>query len=101
MLAFLLPTPSRAQDATPMEQGRASWYRYRSCLCAASPDYPKGTKLKVTEKRSGRSVIVTVNDFGPNRKRHPDRVIDLDAMAFQELAKLSRGIVHVSVEPVL
>lgn len=81
-----------------MEQGSASWYRYKNGDFAASPDYVKGTKLKVTNIVNGKSVIVTVNDYGPDRSIHPERVIDLDRVAFQKIASPSVGIVEVLVE---
>lgn len=80
--------------------GMASWYRYRACDCAASPDYPRGTKLRVENILTGAVVTVTVNDFGPDRSVHPDRVIDLDLVAFQKIAKKSDGVVSVRVSPV-
>ncbi|MFH0814632.1 MAG: septal ring lytic transglycosylase RlpA family protein [Candidatus Falkowbacteria bacterium] len=84
-----------------MEFGAASWYKYKNCDCAASPDYPKGTKLKVTNLENGKSVIVKINDWGPERDKHPDRVIDLDKTAFKKLGYLSRGILKmVKVEKI-
>jgi hypothetical protein len=87
------------QHRSILELGEASWYRYRSCRCAASPDYPAGTKLKVTAVDSSRTVTVRVNDYGPDRSHHPTRVIDLDREAFTHLAPLQRGLVRVLVEP--
>jgi len=81
-----------------MEKGVASWYRYKNGDFAASPDYPKGTKLKVTNLANSKSVIVTVNDFGPDRSIHPDRVIDLDRVAFAKIADPSAGVAVVAVE---
>lgn len=81
-----------------MEKGVASWYRYKGGDFAASPDYPKGTKLKVTNLVNFKSVIVTVNDYGPDRSIHPERVIDLDRVAFAKIADPSAGVVVVSVE---
>lgn len=84
-----------------MEFGAASWYKYKNCDCAASPDYPKGTKVKVTNLENGKSVIVKINDWGPERDKHPDRVIDLDKTVFKKLGKLSRGILKmVKVEKI-
>ena len=83
-----------------MVQGQASWYRYKNGLFAASPDYPKGSVLEVTNLSNGKKVRVTVNDFGPERGVHPDRVIDLDYVAFSEIASPGAGLVFVSVEPV-
>mgnify|MGYP001614741228 CR=1 FL=1 len=84
-----------------MEFGAASWYKYKNCDCAASPDYSKGTKLKVTNLENGKSVIVKINDWGPERDKHPDRVIDLDKTVFKKLGKLSRGLLKmVKVEKI-
>ncbi len=86
------------QDHT---EGGASWYKYKDCDCAASPDFPKGTQLKVTNIYNGKSVVVTVNDFGPERLIFPQRVIDLDVTAFKKIAKKGIGVIDVKVEPVL
>ncbi len=85
-----------------MEYGQASWYGYKDCDCAASPDYPKGTELLVTSIADPtKSVVVTVNDFGPERDIFPKRVIDLDKVAFAQLAPLGAGVINVHVEPVV
>lgn len=81
-----------------MSTGKASWYKYKNGLFAASPDYPKGTTLRVYNLANGKSVDVVVNDYGPDRKIHPDRVIDLDYVAFEKLASPSAGIINVRVE---
>ncbi|MFH0987809.1 MAG: septal ring lytic transglycosylase RlpA family protein [Parcubacteria group bacterium] len=82
-----------------MATGKASWYKYKNCDCAASPDYPKGTKLKVTNLDNGKSLVVRVNDFGQERDIFPDRVIDLDKVAFAKLGSLRMGILkNVKVE---
>lgn len=81
-----------------MEKGLASWYRYKNGDFAASPDYAKGTKLKVTNLANNKSIIVTVNDYGPDRSIYPERVIDLDKVAFTKIANPSAGVVVVSVE---
>ncbi len=72
--------------------GDASWYAYKGCMCAASPDYAKGTKLKVKDLDTNKEIVVTVNDYGPDRSIFPERIIDLDKVAFQELGKLSCGV---------
>ena len=86
------------EDFNIMSEGKASWYKYKGCNCAASPDYPKGTKLKVTNVDNGKSVVVKVNDWGPDRSVHPDRVIDLDVVAFKQIASKSAGLCKVKVE---
>jgi D-alanyl-D-alanine carboxypeptidase len=79
--------------------GKASWYKYRGGLFAASPDFPRGSKLRVTNLDNGKSVEVTVNDWGPERDKHPDRVVDLDKEAFTALAPTSAGVINVMVSP--
>jgi hypothetical protein len=83
-----------------MRVGTASWYKYKHCNCAASPDFPKGTKLLVTRVDDpSRSVIVKVNDYGPDRSLFPDRAIDLDKVAFAAIGNTRGGLLHVIVEP--
>ncbi|TAL50113.1 hypothetical protein EPN81_03780 [Patescibacteria group bacterium] len=80
------------------EVGEASWYAYQGCDCAASPDYPKGSYLVVTNVEDPeKSVTVVVNDYGPDRLVHPDRIIDLDKVAFAKLASLGLGLIDVRV----
>ena len=81
-----------------MTVGNASWYKYKEGLFAASPDFAKGSVLRVHNINNGKYVDVTINDYGPDRKIHPDRVIDLDRVAFEKIASLGAGIVPVRVE---
>lgn len=81
-----------------MTSGKASWYKYKDGLYAASPDFKKGTRLRVYNIDNGKYVDVTVNDYGPDRSIFPDRVIDLDKVAFEKIASLSSGVVSVRVE---
>lgn len=81
------------------EIGGASWYAYKGCDCAASPDYPKGSFLVVSLIDDPlKSVTVRVNDYGPDRSVFPDRVIDLDKVAYEKLAPLWTGLVNVRVQ---
>ncbi|MDD5438226.1 MAG: septal ring lytic transglycosylase RlpA family protein [Patescibacteria group bacterium] len=83
-----------------MAMGKASWYAYKKCPCAASPDFPKGTLVKVTNAdKPSKTVVVKINDYGPERDKFPDRAIDLDKVAFKTLASLSAGVIKVIVEP--
>jgi len=82
-----------------MTKGKASWYAYKGCDCGASPDFPKGSILRVTAVESGKFVDITVNDWGPERTKHPERVIDLDKVAFTKLAPTGAGVINVKVEP--
>jgi len=82
--------------------GEASWYAYKNGNFAASRDFPKGTLLKVTNQASGpnqgKSVIVKINDYGPEIQTN--RIIDLDKLAFQKIGNLSDGVMPVKIEVV-
>lgn len=79
--------------------GTASWYKYKNGNFAASPDFKKGSILRVTNLANGKFVDVTINDFGPERAKHPDRVVDLDKVAFQKIAATRDGLIKVKIEP--
>lgn len=82
-------------DTHFMEYGKASWYRYKKCMCAASPDYPKGTQLLViNQNKNNESILVKVNDWGPERDIFPERVIDLDVVAFEKLLTRRAGVLN-------
>ncbi|RLC38665.1 hypothetical protein DRH27_01750 [Candidatus Falkowbacteria bacterium] len=82
-----------------MTTGRASWYSYKAGNFAASPDFPKGSRLRVKNIENGKFVDVEINDFGPDRGIHPDRVVDLEKTAFNKIASLGDGMAEVEVEP--
>lgn len=88
-------------DVNILEVGEASWYRYKGCDCAASPDYPKKSLLRVTNLENNKSAVVRVNDYGPDRSIFPERIIDLDKIVFGKLANLREGIIkRVRVEEI-
>jgi peptidoglycan lytic transglycosylase len=62
---------------------------------AAHRTLPFGTRVRVTNPRSGRSVVVVVNDRGPFNK---GRMIDLSLAAAKELRMLGRGLMRVTAE---
>jgi rare lipoprotein A len=64
-------------------------------LTAAHRTLPFGTRVRVTDPKTGRSVIVTVNDRGPFGK---GRVIDLSLAAARALGMIDRGIIYVQAE---
>lgn len=96
-----LPFARLAVFANPeaLAQGQASWYKYKGGLFAASPDFPKGSKLRVYNTANNKFVDVVINDFGPERKLHPNRVIDLDKVAFAKIASTGAGLINVRVQP--
>ena len=78
-------------------EGTASWYAYHGCNCAASRDYPHGTLLKLTDVDSQKTVIIEVNDYGP--EAWTGRIIDLDLVAFETISNKRKGLTTVIVEP--
>ncbi len=78
--------------------GKASWYAYKGGHYAASPDFPKGSRLRVFNTENGKFVDVEINDYGPERDLFPDRAIDLDKIAFKKIASLGAGIIDVKIE---
>jgi rare lipoprotein A len=64
-------------------------------LTAAHPSLPFGTKLRVTNTTTGRSVTVRVNDRGPYV---PGRVVDVSYSAAQALGMVNSGIANVTLD---
>lgn len=64
-------------------------------LTAAHRSLPFGTKVKVTNKRNGKSVIVTITDRGPARYLKA-RIIDL-SMAGAQAIGMGYGLAPVIV----
>lgn len=78
-------------------------------LTAAHRRLPFGTRVRVVDLETGRSVVVTINDRGPYRmddagravfplQPHPTRGIDLSYRAARRLGTLGRGVARVRVE---
>lgn len=67
-----------------------------SKLTAAHKKLPFGTKLKITNKKNKKSVIVVINDRGPFVN---GREIDLSKKAFMDItSNKSGGVVFVKIE---
>ena len=66
-----------------------------SKLTAANRTLPFGTKVKVTNIRTGKSVVVRINDRGPF---HSSRALDLSKAAFNSIGNISRGTMPVEYE---
>jgi rare lipoprotein A len=62
-------------------------------LTAAHRTLPFGTRLTVTDPKTHRRVIVTVNDRGPFTK---GRVLDLSYAAAEALQMTERGVIEVT-----
>ena len=65
-----------------------------NAMTAAHPTLPFGTQVRVTDKRTGRSVIVRINDRGPFVR---GRIIDLSLGAARALGITAAGIATVEV----
>jgi rare lipoprotein A len=61
----------------------------------ASNQYPLGTWLKVTNLKSGKTVLVRVNDRMHPRMR---RIVDLSKGAAIEIGMIKAGVAKVKVE---
>ena len=62
-------------------------------LTAAHKSLPFGTKVKVVNKTTGKSVVVRINDRGPFVK---GRTLDLSKKAFQSIASINKGVLKDS-----
>jgi len=91
-----------------VQEGLATWYggelqgsptasgeRFnKNAMTAAHRTLPFGTKLRVTNKNNGRSVVVRINDRGPFIK---GRMLDLSKGAAGQLGFISSGYTAVCV----
>ncbi len=64
-------------------------------MTAAHRTLPFGTRVRVTNPRNGRSVVVRVNDRGPFIR---GRSIDLSRAAAEKIGMISRGHARVKLE---
>ena len=76
--------------------GMCAYYSGRGGgLTAAHKTLPFGTRVRVTDSKTGRSVIVVINDRGPFNK---GRVLDLSTSAAKALGMTGRGVVSVRAD---
>ncbi|QKV19732.1 septal ring lytic transglycosylase RlpA family protein [Oricola thermophila] len=91
--------PARAQC------GKASWYALHSQtasgemmdpseMTAAHRKLPFGTRVRVTNERNGKSVIVRINDRGPFVR---GRIIDLSKAAASRIGMVRSGHAPVCI----
>ena len=97
---MILAGPAAAQC------GRASWYALHTktpsgermnpaAMTAAHRSLPFGTRIKVTNKRNGRTVVVRINDRGPFVG---GRVLDLSKGAAAKLGFIGAGHAPVCMD---
>lgn len=65
-------------------------------LTCASNTHKMGTKLKVTNKSNGKSVIVRVNDTGGFKKY--GRTLDLSRAAFNKIEDINKGLIKINIQ---
>jgi rare lipoprotein A len=111
--SILAPSFATAADVRPIKPlvrtscGGASWYALRSrtasgemmnpsAMTAAHKTLPLGSRVKVTNLRNGKAVVVRINDRGPFVK---GRLIDLSKGAAQRLGFIGAGHTRVQIEP--
>lgn len=93
-------------DKDIIGRGKASYYHLRfsgrrtasgqhydhDAMTAAHRTLPFGTRVRVTNTRNGRSVVVKINDRGPFIK---SRVIDVSGAAARALGLMHHGLAEV------
>ena len=93
------------------QKGNASWYGKELNgnptasgetfnmydLTAAHRTLPFQTKVRVTNRNNGKSVVVRINDRGPFQS---GRIIDLSYKAAQKIDMIQAGVVPVIIEVV-
>jgi rare lipoprotein A len=101
--AFVTASLLTFSKSTFAEVGHASWYSLTSktasgercdpgAMTAAHRSLPFGTKVKVENLKTGRSVVVRINDRGPFVG---GRVIDLTKGAARKLGMIGAGFARV------
>ncbi len=103
------PEPKAQGTVRSLGTGVASYYGKRfhgrltangerfnmNAMTAAHKKLPFGTKVRVTNARNGRSVVVRINDRGPFIR---GRTIDLSRGAAQKIGMISTGHARVKLE---
>jgi rare lipoprotein A len=92
-----------------VQEGLVSWYGGQfhdrptasgerfdvNAMTMAHRSLPFGTKVRVTNLRNGRSVVVRVNDRGPFVG---NRIADLSEAAASSLGMMARGVARARIE---
>jgi rare lipoprotein A len=102
------PFVADRKEARPASNGVASFYSEGQQtangeqfdpneLTAAHPSLPFGTRLRVTNMSTGRSVTVRVNDRGPYVH---GRVVDVSYSAARALGMVHTGVANVKLDVV-
>jgi rare lipoprotein A len=101
--------PPARDEVRGRQEGMASWYGKEQhghltangerfdmhALTAAHRSLPMQTRVRVTNRSNGASVVVRINDRGPYSKK---RIIDVSYAAARVLGMIERGVVPVLLE---
>jgi len=108
--AFVFSTHSHAAPQVSIRTGTASFYgpNFHNKCCtangehvnmhdftAAHPTLPFGSRIKVTNLKNKKTVVVRINDRGPY---YSSRIIDLSLAAFKRIADRQDGIIQVRID---
>lgn len=102
------PSQSIIERIVATQSGKASWYGAESGpktangerfnpngLTAAHRTLPFGTKVRVTSIKTGKSVVLRINDRGPF---HSSRILDVSAGAADAIGIKKDGIGQIRME---
>jgi rare lipoprotein A len=107
-----MPVPPQEEKVSGyQETGKASFYANKfqgrrtasgvvfdqNARTAAHKKLAFGTKVKVTNLKNNKSVVVIINDRGPFVK---GRIIDLSRSAFKAISHFDAGVIKVRIEVV-
>jgi len=101
--------PTVKRSTTDSQIGMASYYAHKFHgrrtasgevydmheLTAAHRNLPFGTRVRVTNLRNHKSIVVTINDRGPFKK---GRIIDVSYEAARQLGMIGPGTAKVKVD---
>lgn len=100
---------AEAAPAAGVEEGKVAYYGRKfagrktasgerfnpGAMTMAHKTLPFGTRVKVTNLKTGKSVVVRVNDRGPTT---PDRIGDVSQAAAAKLRMLKSGVVQARLD---
>jgi rare lipoprotein A len=103
-ITLVVPSPSHAATCTEASfyGGHGDSYAWKimangkrmnpNSMIVAHRNLPFGTRLRVTNRSNGKSILVTVSDRGPYVQ---GRGLDLSVGAFAKIASTSQGVAEV------
>ena len=96
--ALTVTLPARAQAGQVVLHPSPGWPPITQDAAPVSRQpttLPFGTRVRVTDLKTGRSVVVIITDRGPFNR---GRVLDLCTRAARALGMIDRGVIYVRAE---